>query len=85
MFLVTGPVTMQHVGMPWRGDEAQAEAFEIVERVVQRMDLQLAAVAGAGIDFADRQAAAEPPARGAVDALRKLGERGLVARRAAAR
>ena len=61
----------QHVGMARRGDEAQAEALEVVERVVERVDLQLAAVAGAGVDLADRQAAAEPAARRAVDAWRQ--------------
>ena len=61
--------------MARRGDEAQAEAFEIVERVVERVDFQFAAVAGAGIDLADRQAAAEPPARRAVEARGELGER----------
>ena len=64
--------------MARRGDEAQAEAFEIVEGVVERVDFQLAAVAGAGIDFADREAAAEPAVRGAVEPLCKLGQRGLV-------
>ena len=59
----------QHVGMARRGDEAQAEALEIVEGVVERVDLELAAVAGAGIDLADREAAAEPPPRGAIDDL----------------
>jgi hypothetical protein len=34
--------------MSWRSNEAQAEPFEIVERVAQRMDLELAAVARAG-------------------------------------
>ena len=75
---VTGPVTEQHVGMAGRGDEAQAEAFEIVEGIVQRVDLELAAVARAGIDLADRQAAAEPPARRAIDARGELGERRVV-------
>ena len=56
----------------------EAEAFEIVERVVERMDFQFAAVAGAGIDLPDRQRAAELGARGAVDALRELGKAGLV-------
>src|SRR5487761_2557832 len=64
--------------MAWRGDEMQAEAFEIVERVVQRVNFQLAAVAGAGVDLPDRQRAPELGARGAIDALRQLGERGLV-------
>ena len=55
----------QHVGVTRRGDEAQAEALEIVEGVVERVDFKLAAVAGAGVDLADREAAAEPAARGA--------------------
>jgi len=38
----------------WRGDKAQAETFEIVEGIAQRMDFQLAAVARARIDMADR-------------------------------
>ena len=43
----------QDVGMAGRSDKAQAEAFEIIEGVAQRMDFQFAAIAGAGIDFAD--------------------------------
>ena len=54
------PGDQQHVGMARRGDEAQAEALEVVEGVVERVDLQLAAVAGAGVDLADRERAAEP-------------------------
>ena len=69
MFFVTGPVTMQHVGMARRGDEAQAEALEVVERVVERVDFEFAAIAGAGIDLADRERAAELARARAVDAL----------------
>ena len=61
----------QHVGMARRGDEAQAEALEVVEGVVERVDFQLAAVAGAGIDLADGEAAAEPAPRRAIDARRQ--------------
>src|SRR5581483_11822612 len=61
-----------------RGDEAQAEALEIVEGIVERVDFQLAAVAGARIDRADGEAAAEPSACRAVDARRKLGQRRIV-------
>ena len=57
--------------MARRGDEAQAEAFQVVERVVERVDFQFAAVAGAGIHLADRQAAAEPPLRRAVEVARR--------------
>ena len=39
------PGHQQHVGMPRRGDEAQPEPLQIVERVVERVNLQLAAVA----------------------------------------
>ena len=37
----------QNVGMTRRGDEAQAEALEIVEGVVERVDLELAGIARA--------------------------------------
>ena len=75
----------QHVGMARRGDEAQAEALEIVEGVVERVDLELAAIAGAGIDLADGEAAAELPPRGAIEICRKLGQGRVVGRRRAAR
>ena len=68
----------QHVGMARRGDETEAEALEIVEGVVEGVDLELAAVAGAGIDLADRQAAAEPAARGGVERGGERGEFGIV-------
>ena len=71
----------QHVGMARRSDEAQAEALEIVEGVLQRVDLQLAAVARAGIDLADRERAAEPALGRKIDAAGKLGERGVLDRR----
>jgi hypothetical protein len=68
------PGDHQHVGVPERGDEAQAEAFQIVEGIVERMDFQLATVAGAGVHLADRQAAAEPPPRRRVELGGELGE-----------
>ena len=60
--------------MTWRGDEAQAEALQVVERIVQCMDFQFTAVAGAGIDLADGQTAAETALRRAVKLRTKLGE-----------
>src|SRR5262249_56862387 len=39
------------------------------------VDLELAAVAGASIDLANRQAAAEPPPSSAIDARAQLGQR----------
>ena len=45
--------------MPGTRHEADAEALDIVERIVERMDLELAAVAGPGIDGADAQRTAE--------------------------
>ena len=53
--------------MARRGHETQSEPFEIVERVIERMNFQLATVARSGIDLADRKAAAEPAPCGAVD------------------
>ena len=64
--------------MARRGDEAQPEAFEIVEGIVERVDFQFAAVAGAGVDLADRQRAAEPLAGGDVDLRRERGQRDFV-------
>ena len=72
------PGDEQHVGMTGRRDEAQAEALKIVEGVVECVDFKLAAVAGAGIDLADCQAAAEPAPRRALDARRQFGKRGAI-------
>jgi hypothetical protein len=47
-----------------RGDEPEAEAFQVVEGVVESVDLQLAKVAGPGVHLADRQRAAEAAPRG---------------------
>ena len=41
------------------GDELDAQAFEVVVGIVEGVDLELAAVARAGVDLADRQRAAE--------------------------
>jgi hypothetical protein len=67
--------------VPRRGDETQPEPLEIVDRVVERVDLELAAVAGAGIDLADRQAAAEPRARRGGEPAAELAQLRLVHRR----
>ena len=45
--------------MARRSDEVNAEPLEIVDRIVQRRDFDLAAVAGAGIHLADGQRTAE--------------------------
>jgi hypothetical protein len=45
------------------------------------VDLELAAIARAGIDLADRQAAAEPAARRALERGAELGERSVVGAR----
>src|SRR5262249_51948277 len=68
----------QHVGMPGRCHETQPESLEIVERVVERVNLELAPIARPGIDLADREAAPQALPRGALDARRELGERRFV-------
>ena len=82
-----GASNKQHIGMPRRGDETNAKSLEIVNRVVEGVDLKLAAVAGPGVYLADCQAAAQASARGAIEAScelihcrvahrwRRLGER----------
>ena len=76
--LSDGPGDEQHVGVARGRDEMQAEAFEIVERVVERMDFQFAAVARAGVDLANGQAAAKPAARRMADASGELGQHRVV-------
>src|SRR5258706_15560746 len=58
--------------MPRGRDKTQAKTFEVVKRVLQSMDFQLAAVAGARINLADRKTAAEAPARRPVESGGKL-------------
>ena len=65
----------QDVGVARRRDKTQAESFEIVIGVVERVDLQLAAIAGARVDFADRQAAAQFLARRAPERVAKFRDR----------
>ena len=45
--------------MPGTCHESNAEPFEVVERIVERVDLQLAAVARACIDVTDAECPAE--------------------------
>ena len=48
----------QDVRMARRRHEPQAETLNVVKWIVERMDLELAAIAGAGVDLADGEAAA---------------------------
>ncbi len=54
------------------------EALDIVNRVVQRVNFQFAAIARAGIDLADRERAPKPAARAVAERLRHLCEHGFV-------
>ena len=64
----------EHVGVPGRGDETEAEPLEIVEGVAQRVELELAAVAGAGVDMPDGETPSERPLGGLPDRRRECGE-----------
>ena len=66
--------------MTRRGDEPQAEPLDVVIGVVERVNFQLASVAGSGIDLADRQAPAEPPPRGLPERGGKLRHGGVIGR-----
>ena len=55
------PGDQQQVGVPRRGDEVDAQPLDVVERVEQRRDLPVAAVARAGIEVADVERAAQAP------------------------
>src|SRR5262249_36134205 len=47
------PGDQEHVGMAWRGNKPQTKTFEVIERVVQRVNFQLTSIAGAGINLAN--------------------------------
>ena len=49
----------QHVGVARTGDELDAQSLDVVIRIAERVNLQLAAVARAGVHLADGQRAAE--------------------------
>ena len=45
--------------MPRTRDKPDAQSFDIVERIIERMDLQLATVAGPRVDGSNTQRAPE--------------------------
>ena len=47
------------VGVPRTRDKPDAQAFDVVERIIERMDLQLATVTRPGVDGSNTQRAAE--------------------------
>jgi hypothetical protein len=67
--------------MAWRGDEAEAEALDVVIGVVERVDLKLASIAGSGVDLAYGKAPAKTPPSGAAKGRRKFDHGGIVRRR----
>ena len=67
----------QAVGVARRGDEAEAEALQIVVRAGEPADLELAAVAGAGVHLADVQRAAEQAAHLGVEPRAHFLEDGI--------
>ena len=81
--------------MARRGHELQAKPLDVVDRIVDGVDLELAAVARAGIDLADGKGAAEllagPFAQRTGDFLERVGARtgrrngGLALRKASSR
>src|SRR5258708_4401870 len=75
-----GPRHHQYVGMAWRGNEPQAEAFDIVVGVVKCVAFELASIAGAGVDLAYGETSAEPPPRRAADGCCEFAHRGIVRR-----
>ena len=67
--------------MARRGNEAEAEALDVVVGVIQRVDFKFASIAGSGVDFAYRKAPAETPPRGKANGHCEFGHRGIVRRR----
>ena len=71
----------QEVGVPRARDEADAQALEVVVRAVAGVDLELAAVARAGVDMADGERAPEVPEQRLLQPLLELAKRRLGLRR----
>src|SRR5947207_2345153 len=67
----------QHIGVARARDELDAETLEIVVGAVHRVDLELAAVARAGVHVADRERAAEMLENDLAERLRD-GAQGLL-------
>ena len=66
--------------MPRARDEADAEPLEVVVGIAERVDLELAAVARAGIDMADRERAVKVLQHSCFEPLRRHAQR-IVGRR----
>jgi hypothetical protein len=66
--------------MARRGDEAQTEALKVIEGIIERVNLKLAAIARAGVHLADGEAASEPASGRIVKLCRQLGEGRIVRR-----
>ena len=76
----------QHVRMAGGGDEPKAETLQVVKGILEGVEFELAAVAGARIDEPEREASPEPLPRsfldpeaevlneGVVDGRRRLGK-----------
>ena len=67
--------------MARRGDKPQAEPLDVVVGVVERVNFQLASVAGSGVDLADRKAPAEPSPCGLSERSCKLRNGGIIGQR----
>lgn len=63
-----GPCHQQHVGMPRRGNKVHAEPLDIVDRIAESRDLDLASVAGTGVYLPDM----ERTTKQRIDSLFKL-------------
>jgi hypothetical protein len=61
----------------WRGCESQSEALDVIDRIVEGMNLELAAIARAGIDFANGHRATEQAPDPLFQGASNLGERGV--------
>lgn len=71
----------QHISMARRRNEPETEALDIVVGVVQRVDFELASIAGSSVDFAYGETSAEAPPRSAANGCYKFCHRGIVRRR----
>ena len=67
------PRDEQDVRVPRGRDNSDPDAFEIVEGVVQRVNFELAAIAGPGIDLTNSETATQSALGGGIELGRKVG------------
>jgi len=68
----------QHVRMAGGGDETKAETLQVVKGILEGVEFELAAVAGARVDEPEGEASSEPLPRSFLDPEAEVSNKGFV-------